>query len=263
LDERQEVRSLKKGLRALVYLNENGDASVTQVSKAIGVPRTTAHRMLETLTVEGYLERQPHADSYRLTSRVTLLSAGFRDEAWLREAAQPVVSELSRRIRWPMALTTPQLDHMLVRIATDYDTSLAIERYTTGFRTPVMHATTGLCYLAFCPDDEREAVISCARQSDDPRQRLARSPQMLDPMLKSVRRDGFLILEFPEYREGSLGVPVVGCGRVLGGLVMRYIKSALRPDRLTTEFVPLLLGAAKEIESRYRELVEDDRPRSG
>ena len=41
MDHRQEVKSLKKALRALVILNQRGEATVTDVAQAVGVPRPT------------------------------------------------------------------------------------------------------------------------------------------------------------------------------------------------------------------------------
>ena len=77
MDSRQEIKSLKKALRALTFMNQKGDATVTDVARAVGIPRTTAHRVLATLASEGYVEKQPPSDYYRITSRVQKLAQGF------------------------------------------------------------------------------------------------------------------------------------------------------------------------------------------
>jgi IclR family mhp operon transcriptional activator len=108
MDTRQEVRSLKKGLRALMFLNSHGESTVTEVARAIGVPRTTSYRLLETLASEGYVEKQPHSDIYRLTSSVQRLSSGFGDSDLVVEVAKPLVRKVGAEIGWPMALATPR-----------------------------------------------------------------------------------------------------------------------------------------------------------
>ena len=62
MDSRQEIKSLKKALRALTFMNQKGDATVTDVARAVGIPRTTAHRVLATLACESYVEKQPASD---------------------------------------------------------------------------------------------------------------------------------------------------------------------------------------------------------
>lgn len=263
MDPRQEVRSLKKGLRALAFINVNGPANVTAVARALGTPRSTSHRLLETLVVEGYLVRDDVQGVYRLTCLVQQLALGFHDEAWIERVARPVIARLGRELLWPVALTTPRVDQVVVRVATDHDTTLVIERYIAGFSTPILHATSGLCYLAFCSASEREAILDLVQHSSDDRQALAKNRPALDIVMEKIRHDGYSLLEYPQYREGSLGVPVIVNGVAIGGVVMRYIKSALRRDRLVNEFLPRVRAACAEIASGCLELEQGAKPEGG
>lgn len=253
MHERQEVRSLKKALRTLEYINAHGDATVTEVSKELKLPRTTAHRLLETFVVEGYLEREPHSGNYGLTSAVLRLAGGFREEEWLRDVARPLIMELGRELAWPVALCTPRLDSMVVRVATDHDTTMVIERYTAGFYAPMLHTTSGMCYLAHCSASEREATLAIISKSDDERQALVHQPETLANTLERTRADGYCIIEHPQYREGSVAVPVALGTRMAAGLIMRYIKHGLRPARIVADYVPKLAAVAAEIDLRWQQ----------
>jgi IclR family mhp operon transcriptional activator len=165
MDERQEVKSLKKALRVLVFLNRQTESTVTEVACAIGVPRTTAYRLLETLDAEGYVEKQPHSDIYRLTSRVRRLSSGFGDDELAVEVASPLIHKVGAEIGWPLAMATPRGANMIVRVSTDHDTSRVIDRYTIGFSTPMLNAPTGFCYFAHCDLGERESILEQAECS--------------------------------------------------------------------------------------------------
>ncbi len=256
MNDRQEVKSLKKALRILTLMNEKGDATVTEIAQAIGVPRTTSFRLLETLATEGYVERQPHSLYYRVTSKVMNLSSGFQTESMLLEIARPLLAELGATIGWGVSLATPRGAYMIVRITTGFDTKLALDRFCVGQGVPLMRATTGLCYLAFCSDMERETMIGMAQASGDPLQSLAHNRKKLDVILERIRKRSFCNFEFPQNREGSLGVPLSVNGRPFGGITMRYIKAAMSSQRLLNEYVPQLINLSAQISSEYITRVE-------
>jgi IclR family mhp operon transcriptional activator len=251
MDDRQEVKSLKKALRVLRIMNQRGDATVSDIAAAISVPRTTAYRLLETLATEGYIERQPHSPYYRLTSEVLQLASGFQNQNLLLEIARPLITGLGARLGWSVSLATPRAAEMITRITTNHDSALALDRYVVGHGVPMLHATTGYCYLAFCSDIEREIVIGMARASGDPLQSLAHHRDKLEAALQRVRTRGFCNLEFSQYREGNVGVPLVVGDRALGGIVMRYIKSAMTGQRLLNDYIPQLTDISARISDEY------------
>jgi IclR family mhp operon transcriptional activator len=140
---------------------------------------------------------------------------------------------------------------MVTRITTNHDTALALDRYMIGLGVPMLHATTGYCYLAFCTDSEREILIGMARASGDPLNSLAHHREKLDTALARVRSRGFCNLEFSQYREGNVGVPLVAGDRALGGIVMRYIKSVMTGQKLLKEYIPQLSDLSSRITDEY------------
>jgi IclR family mhp operon transcriptional activator len=248
----QELKSLKKALRILGYLNQMGDATTSQVAGALGLPRSTANRILETFTVEGYLQKMEHSDYYRLTSAVQQLSSGYQAENLLVEVAAPLIADLCSRIGWSVSVLTPRGSDMVIRLTTNFDTSLALDRYAVGLAVPMMHATAGFCYLATCAESERERLLELCRQSPDPLQRLSRNQARVDFLIDAVRKRGYSHLEFQQYREGNIGVPLFCEARPLGGLVMRYIKSAMKGTELRDKFVPILQETASLIAEKHR-----------
>jgi IclR family mhp operon transcriptional activator len=251
MDERQEVKSLKKALRALTFLNCHGESTVTEVAGAISVPRTTAYRLLETLAAEGYVEKQPHSHIYRLTSMVQKLSSGFGDSDLVVEVAKPLVHLVGGEVRWPLALATPVGCDMMVRIATDFDTPLAIDRYLIGFRTPMLHAPAGLAYLAFCEDGQRASILDLVKRTGPLADQHRDYERELEFTLDQIRRQGFCHIRFAQYREGGLAVPLFADGRVIGGIVMRYIKSTIKAVQLEERYAPIVQELAADISAAY------------
>ncbi len=252
MESRQEIKSLKKALRALTFLNQRGDATVTDVARAVGIPRTTAHRVLTTLAAEGYVEKQSPSDFYRLTSRVTHLAAGFQTEMLLLELAKPLIAEAGKDLGWPLAITMPRDGEMVIRLATDHECPRALERFRVGFSVPIVHATAGFCFLAHAPEDERASALTAALRAARERQMGIKDPLEIEYLINCTRKQGYCNLEFPEYREGNVAVPLIVGGRVVGGLVMRYIKSTLRnTGRIQSTYVPQLQALARRIVDQH------------
>lgn len=250
--ERDEIKSLKKALRAITFLNQHGDVTATQVAHGIGVPRATAYRLLQTLASEGYVDKLPNSDIYRLTSLVRHLAAGFQDEELLIEIARPLLAETQRELGWSIALSTPRGTEMVVRLNTDHDSPLALIRYGVGASLPILLSTCGYCYLAHCSVAERESIVNTTLERDDPRTPVHFDRPQVQQLIEQARANGFCHLEFDHYREGNLGVPLLLAGRPVGGIVMRYIKSTLRnKDKLREIYAPRLQMLAREIAERH------------
>jgi IclR family mhp operon transcriptional activator len=235
---------------------------VTEVASAIGVPRTTSHRLLETLATEGYVEKQPHSHVYRLTSMVQQLSAGFGESDLVIEVAKPLIQAVGRKLGWPLALATPQGSDMMVRIATDHDTPLAIDRYFIGFRTPMLHAPTGLCYLAHCGEAQRASLLDLSRRTTPPALARPRSDEELDYMFDQIRQNGFCHIRFAQYREAGLAAPLFADGKVVAGIVMRYIKSTMKASQVEERFAPTIRQLAVDISEAHRCRVDHSRKES-
>jgi len=250
---RDEIKSLKKALRAITLLNQLGDATVTQVAQGIDVPRATAYRLLQTLACEGYVDKLPGSDLYRITSRVLRLAAGFQDLDLLLEIAQPLITAAQQELGWSIALSTPRGSQMVVRLNTDHDSPLALIRYGVGASLPMLLSTCGYCYLANLGEVEREAAVLAGLQDNDPRTPIPFDRTQIEQLIAQVRADGYCHLEFEHYREGNLAVPVLLAGRPVGGIVMRYIKSTLRnTNKLREVYAPRLQQLAADIARSHR-----------
>jgi len=240
-----------RGLDALQTLNVRNGATVTDVAKAVGLPRTTAYRVLETLCASGYAVRDPADERYRLTIKVRSLSDGYDDEAWVRDVARPFIERLGEQVVWPVAIATLHGTDMMVRESTDKDSPLALERYSAGFRIPMLGTSTGRVYLAFCGQEQRETLIGMLTHSPDPLNDLARQPDRLGAMLDEVRQQGFSSLESPSRSDSNIAVPIIAEGRVLGGLTLRYIRSAMSQQEAIQKFLGPLQDTATTIASNF------------
>jgi IclR family mhp operon transcriptional activator len=249
MESTRPIRALMRGLDALTVLNLRDGATVSEVAQEIHLPRTTVYRILETLCNAGFVFRDAADDRYRLTILVRALSDGFDDEAWVTQIAKPFIYELCREIVWPVSIATLSGTNMLVRESTDHSSPLAIERYSAGFRAPLLATAGGRVYLAHCPASQRETLIEILARSNKEEDKPARARAELQRGLAEIKALGFATTMRTRrlVEEISVSVPVLLDDRMLASLTVRFAASAVPLKSGLERFLPKLRQCAAKI----------------
>ncbi len=247
MDKRQQLQSLKRGLNAVVLINLMGSISIAELGRRLRLPRTTAERVLMTLYAEGYLDRDPETKAFFLTSRVHALSDGYAEESELVAAARPILHETTRRIGWPLCLAMPMGEYMSIRVTTDPDTTLGLNRRHVGSIGAMALVSSGLAFLAFLDDAQRQPMFEMLKLSDNPDQAAAHDEKRMDYLLGQIRENGYAF-GIDLGRERSVAVPVTLGGRVRGALLMAFMARVIGNEAIVQQFVPELKRVAAEIE---------------
>jgi IclR family mhp operon transcriptional activator len=259
MESTRPIRALIRGLEALAVLNRRNGATVSEVTAETKLPRTTTYRLLETLSRAGYIYRDGADDRYRLTVLVRSLADGFDDEAWVTQIARPCINELCREIVWPVSLTSPSGTSMLVRDTTDHASPLAVERFSAGFRIPLLTTSSGRVYLAFCPREQRDCLLEILSRSPRAEDALARSRPEVERMLEETREQGYATATRPRRvsEESIMAVPVLIEDRVLATVAIRFSAAAV-PQRIAVErFLPKLRATAQKIRQKFTDAQRD------
>lgn len=247
MNSKDNLSSLKRGLKALALMNARDAMTASELARELRTARTTARRVLDTLLEEGYVSKSGAEFKYRITPMVNLLASGFSNESWITHAASPLLTRKTLETGWPLAIATPSGEDMVCQYSTDRLTPLAVDHFSIGFRTPMLHGTSGHAMLAFMEPAHQEQMIKLLRNSPDPRQALARDEARLRALLRSVRSQGFAHVIYREYPEASISVPILMNGLVRACLIMVYAKLALKPQEVRTIYSTMLKGLASEI----------------
>lgn len=246
------VRALNRGLEVLTELNRLERAAINTLAAAAGLPRTTTYRILETLRLAGYVERDAHDDCYRPTIMVRALSDGFDDEALVAHIAKPLLAALGEQIVWPVAVATPSGSTMMIRETTDASSPLALEQYSAGVRVPMLASAAGRAYLAFCPAAQRDALLDVLARSSLPEDRLARNRTEVERLLSETRTQGYGMAHRARRvsEETSLAIPVRAKDRILATVTVRYAASAVPLRTAVEQFLPKMREFAHKIETQ-------------
>jgi IclR family mhp operon transcriptional activator len=250
------IRALLRGLEVLHVLNQQNGATVSEVAAAIDLPRTTTYRILETLCHAGYAYRAASDERYRLTILVRGLSDGFDDEAWVTQIARPYMYELCNELVWPIAIATLSGSTMMIRQTTDHRSPLAVEKRGPGFRVAILGSASGLAYLAYCPHEQREALLDLLAKSKRPEDQAAQNRRKVAEILAETRKRGYAVWRRPRRvsDELSLSVPILTEGdRLLATLTIRFSSTAVPEAEAVQRFIPRLRAVAQRIGHDFAE----------
>jgi len=93
-----EIQSLARGLRILDLLGQAEDGlSNTELSRALGVDKGSASRLVSTLAHYGYVEKDETTRRWHLGPQVVSLSRSALSRLPMREAAKPFLRQLMER----------------------------------------------------------------------------------------------------------------------------------------------------------------------
>jgi len=141
-----------------------------------------------------------------------------------------------------------------VRVSTDRLTPLALDHFGVGFKTPMVHGTSGHVMLAFMSQQHRELTLQVIRSSTDPKQALAREDARIRSLVSTVRAQGYAHIIYKEYPEASVGVPIFLNGVARACLLMGYVKAAIKPAQIVEKYVPQLKSLSEAITAGVSEL---------
>lgn len=219
---RAQTRSLQRGLAALEYVSRAGEASVSEVATALGLPRPSAHILLTTLTAAGYLRQARRRGRYRLDLRVLTLAREALARLPVRERAAPLLYELAQ---------TTGLNAYLAVLArgeaVTVDRVVArpgpAARADVGVTNPAYASAMGKALLAHLPPAELEAYLATVRL-ERVTEHTVSSVGALRAELERVRERGYALSE-GEHRADvrSVAAPVFAYnGEALAAVCVRH-----------------------------------------
>lgn len=247
MDADQELKSLKRGLKAMILINRQGSLAISELSRTLELPRTTAERVLMTLLAEGFVDRDPQTKRFFLTERVRALSGGYSDDSWIAHVAAPLLFDLTREIGWPLCIATSVGEYMRLRLTTDPATSLSLHRRHIGMDIAMAVSSSGIVNLAFLDAEQQRIMLEILRNSDDSAQEAARDRGRIGYAIEQARREGYSFgLDLG--RERSVSVPILGQGQIKAVLLMVFMARGLSHEQAVETFVPRLKAMAGKIE---------------
>ncbi len=202
------VQPVAKALAVLAYVAESGrDLTLTTVSAALKIPKTTTFRYLQTLVEAGFLRHNSATDRYWVGERVLTIAKADTDISSLRQLARPAMDELMRKFNETVNLAIARED-MIVYVDLVV-ANRALRMQTRIGETHPMHSTAlGKAILAYLPEDKLERYLSIPLSERTGRTVIDKVS--LGSQLRRIRNVGYAI-ETGENEDGAMciGAPIL------------------------------------------------------
>lgn len=210
---------------------DEGEPTLAELVRAVGLNKTTTFRLLTALEAEGLVERGA-GDGYRLGPELAALGSRALGASDLREAARAELVALARATR--------ETAHLEVRVGAEtliLDEAMGGHRVGTtpsvGTRWPAHATSTGKVLLAALEPDALAAYLAAPLAPLTPR--TISDPRALERELARVRERGYATgIEELEPGFMAVAVPVrARDGQVVAALGIGGPRVRLDPERLS------------------------------
>lgn len=243
------IKSVEKALLVLEELNRHPVRRVSDIHEATGIPMPTLVRILETLCGAGYVQKISRWAGYCLTHKVLSLSAGFHGLPEIFRPAREAADGLTRKLKWPSAICSFDVDAMVVRYSTIPASPLSHKHSTINRRLDLLTRAHGRAWLAFCEEAERMRVWDMLVRSGRYEGRVDELRAEMEPILDKVRRKGFAARDpQTEPETHSLAAPIILGGVLIGTLGMTFFSRAVRSPG---EIAQHLLSASEQLSKAH------------
>ena len=236
------LKSLRKAIRVLeAFSMREPRLPLTEIARRVGLPLSTAHRILATLHGEGFVDRDADRDQYRLGIRLLELGSIVLSTMELHREALPFIEALSRESGETIHLGI--LDGTQVVSIEKMDSLHGLaSNVTIGKGAPAYCTGVGKALLAFQPDSVVEAVCRQGLTRHTPN--TVTSPRRLREELTHVRASGYAL----DNMEHELGVRCIAAPiRNHTGAVIASLSISGPATRIRAEDVPRLAERVKEV----------------
>lgn len=247
-DSPYAARSVLRVLDVLDLLREqNGGATLAEVSAATGMPKSSAFRYLSALESRGYVERENVSGCYRLGA--AFLSSRPRHLELLARRARPHLESL--RDRFGETVNLAVLDGSRVvylEIVESHRSMRFVAR--KGDREPIHSTALGKAIASLLSDGDVERILE-AEGMPARTDRTITDPDAFLDVVHQIREVGYAIDDRENEADGRcVAVPVAGIG-VTAAVSLSAPASRFSLDEATAA-AAVLRGAAGEIPGEDR-----------
>ena len=237
------IQVLERTFALLDVLAAHTDpVSLKAISEATGLHPSTAHRILNDLTI-GRLVDRPEAGSYRLGMRLLELGNLVKGRLDVREAALVPMRELHRLTHQPVNLSMRQGDEIVyIERAFSERSGMQVVR-AVGGRAPLHLTSVGKLFLAHDDPQRVRAYVTRTGLAGHTRNSIT-DPARLERELASVRAQG--VARDDEELEPGVRCMAAGIYDDQGKLVAGLSISA-PADRLEEAWLDRVKATAKSI----------------
>ncbi len=258
------VPAIDRAIRAL-YLFKDGERQeygVSEISRLLGLNKSTVHNILNTLVYHNFLIQNEATRRYRLGPALAEMSNVARSQIDIRAIARPYMRRLVEQTSATILLGILNGTNITV---VDKDEPLTNVRVAAsiGMRIPFCAGAFGKAFLAYLPGETvKRLLVDPGLQAFTPTSIV--DADQYRAALAAVRAQGYAIDDNEEYLldVGAISVPVFapapvssinkddGEGQeVTAVITLVNFNSRLSPEKIA-QFIPYIVAAGRDISEK-------------
>jgi IclR family pca regulon transcriptional regulator len=241
--------ALARGLHVISAFDEqHRQMTLSDVARAIDLPRATVRRSLATLVALGYLEVDGRL--FRLTPRILKLAIAYLSSDPVPSILQPVCERLCRQVgaSCSVAVRDGQEAVMIARAVPTRPASVGLG---VGYRLPVFCSALGRVLASAMPDTELDAFLAQLKPVRFTRQTVVAKPEIRRLILDARRKGYALADQEAEVGIRSIAVPLVRFdGRAVAAINIGVQPEQVSAKAMMADYLPLLLKEAAALKER-------------
>lgn len=240
-----ESLSVHRALDVLEFLASSGQSeALTSITKHVGAPKATAHRLLATLQSRGYVSQELRTGRYAAGIRCFELGSLWAQNLDLRAVAAPHLATLNEETGETVHLAVYEHGDV-VYVDKLESRHQVVPKSNIGRRSPAFCVATGRALLAFQSLEEIAGVLDGPLPTYTARTITSRSE--LETLLTSVRTSGYAV-NHGSYRDevGGIAAPIRNhTGSVIAAVGCCLPETRFGEDRFETLRDRTVIAAAR------------------
>jgi DNA-binding IclR family transcriptional regulator len=240
------VRSIQRAFEILDSFQVGQSRSVSEISRAMGIPKSTAFEILATMVEVGVLARDDASNLYQLGNRLIDFGNRARINYPLNRAAAACLKALRDEFDETVYLTVRDGDQAYY--VDCYESTRRLRSFSSiGDKAPLYCTSVGKAILAFLPEEEIETYIDKVTLTPFTANTILDKGRLREEIGRTAAR-GYSVDDM-EHEEGvrCIGAPLRDSdGRVIGAISLSGFAQRISRER-ETEIAGKVIHSAREI----------------
>jgi len=248
------ILSIKKAVNIIDTIADNGSISLRELSRQVGMPKSTVCKIAQTLEACGYLHQDPSSGEYLVSYRLFRVGYEVLEKTGVRECAFPILKKLARETQETVSLTVMDDNKMLVV------EKLESSQYNTGFkvgaRAPLHCTSSGKAMLASFSTKQLEEILSEITPLEAFGENTVTDVDLLLKELKQVKEQGYVLCK-STINPGitSIASFIDGYpGRKAAAISMAGPSISSEPEN-SAKLIKMVLTASQEISENFKRMI--------
>src|SRR5215217_7621088 len=152
------TQSVDRAVTVMELLSRRGWSGVTEVANELGINKSTAYRLLNTLRDRGLVEQDAATEKYRLGFGLVMLASSVTADLDIARCSRPVCDRLAEQTRETATVAVLEGDDVVIlHQSTSGFSALSVN--WSGRHTPLHATAAGKMFLYYMPEDQRRHIL--------------------------------------------------------------------------------------------------------